>query len=143
MKSNLKEVQISYERPASLGTVARSKDAEDFARQIWQGIDYQERFVILVLNRNHQIMGYKVHTIGGISGVLVDPKLVFQTLLVCHASAFICIHNHPSGNLKPSQADLQLTDKLKHLGQLMDLPLLDHLIITSESYLSMADEGIL
>ncbi len=80
---------------------------------------------------------------GGYSGTVVDPKLVFAIALTTKASAIIAAHNHPSGNLTPSNADLTLTKKLRAAGEVLDLPILDHLIITTEGYYSFADEGLL
>jgi DNA repair protein RadC len=78
---------------------------------------------------------------GGLSGVVVDPKLIFQTALKCNSNSIILCHNHPSGNLKASNADLKLTNKMVEIGKLLDLPVLDHIIFTSESYYSLADNG--
>lgn len=78
---------------------------------------------------------------GGLSGVIVDPKLIFQTALKCSAVSIILMHNHPSGNLQASDADLKLTNKMVEIGKVLDLPVLDHIIFTSESYCSLADEG--
>jgi DNA repair protein RadC len=77
---------------------------------------------------------------GGISGVVVDPKLIFQTALKCNSSSII-LHNHPSGNLEASDADFKLTKKIVEIGKVLDLPVLDHIIFTSESYYSLADKG--
>jgi DNA repair protein RadC len=82
-------------------------------------------------------------SIGGISGTVADPRLIFIGALKAGASGMIVSHNHPSGNLTPSQADIQLTRKLKEGGNLLEIQLLDHIIMTSESYYSFADEGIL
>ncbi len=80
---------------------------------------------------------------GGISGTVADPKLIFVAALKAGASGMIVSHNHPSGNLTPSQADMELTRKLKEGGKLLEIQLLDHIIMTSESYYSFADEGLL
>jgi DNA repair protein RadC len=101
-----------------------------------------EEFYILLLSRSNQVKSIELISKGGISGTVVDGKLVFKAALAQAASAIILCHNHPSGNLKPSQADIQLTKKLKEFGNMIDLPVLDHLIITDESYYSFADEGI-
>ena len=80
---------------------------------------------------------------GGISGTVVDAKLVFLKLIQFSASSAIFVHNHPSGNLIPSQADIQLTNKLVQAGQTLDIVILDHLIVSDETYYSFADEGML
>ncbi len=82
-------------------------------------------------------------TTGGISGTVADPKVIFAAALKSTASGIILSHNHPSGSLRPSQADINLTRKLKSAGELLDIAVLDHMILTSESYFSFADEGVI
>jgi DNA repair protein RadC len=106
-------------------------------------IELQEEFKVLLLNRNHQVLGIYPLSKGGVSGTVVDAKLVFSVALKCNASSIVMAHNHPSGNLKPSEADLKLTKKMKEIGTLMDTPVLDHLIIGENNYLSFADEGLI
>ncbi|MBL4585589.1 MAG: JAB domain-containing protein, partial [Flavobacteriales bacterium] len=79
---------------------------------------------------------------GGVSGTVVDPKVVFKLAVQYPASGIVLAHNHPSGNLKPSQADIELTKKLKQAGKALDIPVLDHLIIGEGEYFSFADEGV-
>ncbi|MCB4800382.1 JAB domain-containing protein, partial [Neotamlana laminarinivorans] len=78
---------------------------------------------------------------GGVSGTVVDAKLVFSVALKCNASSIVIAHNHPSGNLKPSEADLRLTKKLKEAGNYLDVKVLDHIILSREGYYSFADES--
>ena len=92
-------------------------------------------------NRANNVLGSFLVGIGGISGVVVDPKLVFQAALKANASGIILAHNHPSGNRTPSQADIDLTKKVKAAGNFLEIALLDHLIILPEGYYSLADEG--
>lgn len=106
-------------------------------------IEFVEQFKVLLLNRANRVLGiYEVST-GGVSGTVANPKLIFAAALKACASGIILSHNHPSGNLKPSAADLQLTRKIKQGGELLDIAVLDHIILTSESYYSLADEGLL
>ncbi len=102
-----------------------------------------EEFWLLILNRANQIIRKSQISSGGVAGTVADPKVIFKEALEHLASGIILIHNHPSGNLKPSQADIQLTKKLKEAGGFLDLPILDHLIFTDQSYYSFADEGML
>lgn len=102
-----------------------------------------EEFWIVLLNRANKITSKHLISKGGQAGTVADPKIIFNTALQNHAAYIMLAHNHPSGNLKPSQADLDLTRKLKAAGQLLDIPILDHLIITDNGFLSFADEGIL
>jgi DNA repair protein RadC len=102
-----------------------------------------EHFYILLLNRNNQVL--KLHKIssGGTHGTLADPKLIFRKALDYLASGLILVHNHPSGNLKPSEQDKRLTSRLTEVGKSLEIPVLDHLIFTDISYLSFADEGLI
>jgi len=102
-----------------------------------------EEFWILLLNRANEVIRPVQISAGGVAGTVADPKLIFKYALEHLASALILFHNHPSGNLLPSQADKDLTRKLKEAGRLLDLPVLDHLIFTDRAYFSFADEGIL
>lgn len=98
----------------------------------------------MYLNRANRVIGvYKV-SVGGITGTVADPRLILSVALKSAATSIILAHNHPSGNLKPSRADLELTTKIKTAAQLMDITVLDHLIVTSdEGFLSFADEGLM
>lgn len=102
-----------------------------------------EQFWVILMNRANAVI--KVHNIshGGISGTVADPKTIFKEALDKLASSLILVHNHPSGNLKPSEADIRLTKKLKEAGHTLDLPVLDHIIFADQGYFSFADEGIL
>ena len=102
-----------------------------------------EEFSVLVLNRANRVLGYARISQGGLSGTVADPKVIFQIALKSNSCSIIIAHNHPSGNTQPSEADIQLTRKLKDAGAVLDLPVLDHLILTSEGYYSFADEGLL
>ncbi|AKD54542.1 RadC family protein [Spirosoma radiotolerans] len=102
-----------------------------------------EEFWILLMNRANEIMRPVLISTGGVSGTVADPKLIFKQAIEHLASSMILFHNHPSGNLLPSQADKDLTKKLKEAGRLLDIPVLDHLIFTDKAYYSFADEGIL
>lgn len=102
-----------------------------------------EEFWILLLNRANKITSKHLISKGGQAGTVADPKIIFNTALENHAAYVILAHNHPSGNLKPSQADIDLTRKLKSAGAFLDIPVLDHLIITDEGFFSFADEGLI
>ncbi len=102
-----------------------------------------EEFWILLLNRANEVIRPMQISSGGVSGTVADPKMIFKVAVEYLASAIVLVHNHPSGNRTPSQADRDLTQKLKEAGKLLDIPVLDHLIFTETTYLSFADEGIL
>ena len=102
----------------------------------------REEFWIVLLNRANRVIGKEQISAGGVSGTVVDAKIVFQKSLEAGpASSIILCHNHPSGNIKPSQADIDLTRKLKEAGKTLDILVLDHLIIAGNNYFSFADEG--
>ena len=102
-----------------------------------------EEFWVVLLNRANKILRRRRISTGGISGTVADPKIIFKAAMDEYASSLVLVHNHPSGNLKPSQADLNLTRKLKNAGDLLEIPVLDHIIFGDEGYLSFADEGLL
>ena len=144
----LAEIQISYKpkvKPSQRPKITGSKDTYEILKTCWDKneIDLVEHFQILLLNRAHKVIGFKTISKGGTAGTIADPKLIFAVALKGAASAIILAHNHPSGNLTPSQEDFALTRKLKEAGKVLDLPILDHIIISSEGYYSLADEGLL
>lgn len=102
-----------------------------------------EEFWILLMNRANEVLRPVQVSAGGVSGTVADPKIIFKQAIEHLASSMILFHNHPSGNLTPSQADKDLTRKLKDAGRLLDIPVLDHLIFTDKAFFSFADEGIL
>lgn len=102
-----------------------------------------EEFWMLLLNRRNAIIRHEFISRGGVSGTIVDPKLIFKPALEHTASSIILAHNHPSGNLTPSNEDINLTKKIKEAGKLFDITVIDHLIIGENSYYSFADEGII
>ena len=122
--------------------ISSSRDAFNAIAAILSDLCHEE-FWLLLLNRANEVFARERLSIGGISGTVVDIKLVLKTALDARASGFIAIHNHPSGNLEPSRADIELTEKLKQGGRILDLPMLDHLIVSERGYFSFADEGML
>jgi len=102
-----------------------------------------EEFWVICLNNSHKIIKKICLSIGGITGTVVDVRMVFKNAVALHATALILCHNHPSGALKPSESDIQLTKKMKSAGETLDIKVLDHIIITEKSYFSFADEGLI
>jgi len=96
---------------------------------------------VLFLNHGAKPIGVYHHSTGGTASTVVDVKIILQTALKCHASSMILSHNHPSGNLQPSEIDLKLTTRIKNAAELLDISVRDHLILTQQSYYSFADEG--
>lgn len=120
--------------------ISSSKEVAALFIPLLNDLPYEE-FWALMLSRNNQVISQYQVSKGGISGTIVDPRLIFKKAVECMASGVILCHNHPSGNRQPSDADLHLTKKLKEGGRLLDIQVLDHLIIAGESYFSFADEG--
>ena len=146
--SQISEVELVYHRKVKANDrpkVSCSQDAYALFRENWNDlkINLCEQFKVMMLDRNNRCMGIANISSGGVSGTVVDNKLVFATALKSRACNLIVAHNHPSGNLEASQQDHQVTQKMVAAGKVLDLPVLDHLIITDESYRSMADLGMM
>lgn len=122
--------------------ISSSADAYTYFRPILLD-EVVEYFYILLLDRSNKIICHKLISQGGTYSTIADAKLIFKHALDHLANAVILIHNHPSGNLRPSQADIALTKKLVTAGQTMEIPVLDHLIIVDTGYYSFADEGMI
>ena len=118
-----------------------SQAVYDFIIENWDlsTIQLYEEFKVIYLNRHNNVLGVYTISRGGIAGTVVDPKLVFAIALKVAASSLILVHNHPSGNLQPSEADKSITKRLKQAGKLLEVNVLDHLIVTAESFFSFAD----
>ncbi len=104
---------------------------------------HHEEFWILMLNRSNEVIARERVSSGGTHATIVDPKMIFKTALDARASSIIAVHNHPSGSLTPSRADIEMTQRLEAAGKVLQLPLLDHLIVSERGYYSFADEGLL
>ncbi len=146
--NQIAEVELIYKtkiKASERPLVKTSKEAADLLKQIWNEnkIDFVEQFKVLLLNRANKVLGVVELSSGGVTGTVADPKLIFVAALKANACSIIISHNHPSGNLKPSQQDEQLTQKIKQAGQLLDIKLNDHIIVSSEGYYSFADEGLI
>ncbi len=145
--SKMSEIEINYKNNKKFNempTVSCSQDAASVLRSVWSDrIEHIEEFVLLCLNRANKVLGWSRIATGGISGCLIDPKVIFQITLKANAVGIILSHSHPSGNTHPSESDRRLTKKIKSAGKLLDIAVLDHIILTSEDYFSFADEGII
>ncbi|MGE6221219.1 RadC family protein [Nubsella zeaxanthinifaciens] len=117
-----------------------SKDAHNIIKADLADLPHEE-FWILLLNRANILIGKHLLSKGGQSGTVVDPKMIFKTAIEHGAAALILVHNHPSGSLKPSSADINITKKLMELGKMMEIAVHDHLIVYNDTFLSLADEG--
>ncbi len=140
------EVQLVYKNRVpytTRPTIKSSKDAYPLFLGTWDSnkIDLQEQFKVLFLNRCNQALAIAEISCGGITGTVVDTRLILSTALKLHATVLVLCHNHPSGNLSPSVQDEKLTETIKNAAVLLDIRILDHLILSSEGYYSFADEG--
>ena len=122
--------------------VNSSKDAYNSISPLLSDLQHEE-FWVIYLNRNNEILKQENISKGGVSGTIADSKIIFKSAIESLASAMILCHNHPSGNLKPSNADIQLTKKLQEAGIMLDIPVLDHLIIGEKDYFSFSDEHLM
>ncbi len=120
--------------------IASSKDAFDLMKPILEDLSVEQFWVVYLNNSNKVLVQQKISQ-GGITATLVDIRLVLKRALELNSTALVLCHNHPSGNLKPSEADFRLTEKVKLAAKLMDIQVLDHIIITDHSYFSFADQG--
>jgi DNA repair protein RadC len=141
------EVELTYHNKINTKDrriVKSSSDAFEILMNSWDmsRIDLVEEFMILLLDRNSQCLGLSRISQGGVSACIVDPKIVFATSLKAMASSIILAHNHPSRNLRPSEADTGITNRLREAGRVLEINVLDHLIISPEGYFSFTDDGI-
>jgi DNA repair protein RadC len=142
------EVELIYKsrvKPSERPLVNSSGRCYQLLLQTWDEnkIDFVEQFKVLLLNRCNRVLAIYELSTGGITGTVADVRLIMTAALKANAVAVILSHNHPSGNLKPSRADIELTAKIKQAGKFLDIQVLDHVIVTSEGYYSFADERLL
>ena len=139
------EIEVLYKprfESVRLTKVMKSADVAEFLRKIWtDDIEYRERFYAVYLNRQNQIIGYYLISIGSSCATIAEPKMIFQPAITMHASCIIIAHNHPSGSKNPSEADFKLTKKLTEAGKILEMPILEHIILTADGYYSFADNG--
>ncbi len=138
------EIKISYSTTStSKIKITSVNKAFEVLLNSWDldTIELQEEFKILLLNRANEVLGIYPLSKGGITGTVVDSRLIFAVALKCNATGIILCHNHPSGNLKPSDNDITLTRSIKKCADFLDITLIDHLIITKNGFYSFSNEG--
>ena len=141
---NVSEIKVAYSTSDTTKVKIKSgEDAYDILLASWNldTIELQEEFKILLLNRANEVLGIYPLSKGGITGTVVDQRLIFAVALKCNASGIIMCHNHPSGKLLPSEADITLTKSIGKCADLLEINLLDHLIITKNGFYSFSNEG--
>lgn len=148
--NNVSEIDVVYKRKVACKVSQRPQITNSAATyqllmHYWNSdkIELLEEFKVLYLNRANRVMQIYPVSQGCITGCMADPRLILAAALRVAAVSMILVHNHPSGSLKPSRADEELTHKIKEAARYFDLTVLDHIIITSDGYFSFADEGIL
>jgi DNA repair protein RadC len=143
----LSEIHVSYKPGLTSSTtiITNSQNVYEILKSLFpaETISLQEQFVVLYLNRANRVIGSYQLSKGGITGTIADVRLILSVALKTLATGLILAHNHPSGNLKPSEADKQITNKIRQAAKLLDIELLDHIILSSDGYYSFTDEGIL
>ena len=142
------EVELVYKtkvKASERPKVNSSKDIYNILNQVWDEnkIDMLEEFKVIFLNRANRVTGVYDASSGGITGTVADPRLILAAAIKSLSVSIVLSHNHPSGNLKPSRADEELTLKIKEAASYHDIKVLDHIIISSEGYYSFADEGLI
>lgn len=142
-KSNIKEYRL-LEEPTDISKVKLTQSTEvyQYVKRMFLGtMNIFESMYLVTLNRNNNTKGYVQLSKGGLAGTVADLRLIAHYCIKSLSCGCILVHNHPSGNIYPSQADLNLTNKVKEALELLDIKLIDHLIVTDESYYSLADNG--
>lgn len=142
------EVELVYKtkvKPSERPKINTVKECYKLLKELWNEdtIEMQEEFKVMLLNRANKVIGVYEASSGGLTGTVADPRLILAVAIKSLAVSIILSHNHPSGNLKPSRADEELTQKIKVAASYHDIKVIDHIIITSEGYYSFADEGLL
>jgi DNA repair protein RadC len=142
------EVELVYKttvKASERPKISSVKDSYELLKELWNEntIEMQEEFKVMLLNRGNSVIGIYEVSSGGITGTVADPRLILAAAIKSLAVSIILSHNHPSGNLKPSRADEELTQKIKVAASYHEIKVTDHIIITSEGYYSFAEEGLL
>ena len=142
------EVSLAYKASQPVETlpqITSPQEAADYLRSIWDEdtLELREEFVVVLLNNAKKVLGWSRMSTGGSTATIVEPSAVFQLALLGKADSIICCHNHPSGNLKASSADISLTARLTNAGKLLGITLDDHIILTRAGYVSLREEGLM
>ena len=120
-----------------------SGDCYKFAQKLYNGdLEVYESFFVALLNRQNSTKGWARISQGGVSGTVTDIRMIAKHAVELLASSVVLVHNHPSGNIKPSQADMEITKRVKQVLELFDIKVLDHIILAEDNYFSFADEGL-
>jgi DNA repair protein RadC len=143
--AEIKAVYRSRTKLEERKPIRAPRDVESYLRAVWnrQTIELTEDFVVVCLNGNHETLGWIKVSSGGFGSTTVDPRLVFAVALQTASTAIVLAHNHPSGSLQPSEQDRDVTRQIREAGKLLRIAVLDHVILTKESFFSFAENGFL
>jgi DNA repair protein RadC len=143
--AKVKLIYVTKVKAADRPLIENSRDAYELFKSDWDmdTIEYYESCKIMLLNSANRVLGIADLSSGGITSSIIDVRKVFQPALLANATNVILAHNHPSGNLKPSEADIEITRKIRHAGKFLDIQVHDHIIVTAEGYRSLSDEGLI
>ena len=144
----ISEVSLAYKASqpvVSLPEITSPEKAESYLRSIWDQdtLELREEFIVVLLNNAKKVLGWSLISTGSSNATIVEPSAVFQTALLGKANSIIVAHNHPSGRLLASAADIHLTKRITEAGSLLGIPLDDHIILTRDGYLSLREEGLM
>jgi DNA repair protein RadC len=143
--ANLPEITLKYKKGTTeKKRITCSDDIFNISKHIFNQdtLELTEEFIVVYLNRANDTLGWIRISQGGISATIVDVRLILSAALQCGATSLILLHNHPSGNMTPSQSDIDLTVKTKSAGKFMDIGVLDHIIVSEDKFYSFADNGL-
>lgn len=148
VNSEVAEISVSYSQhvpPKDRIKIINHAEAVKVFRYVWDDrtIELYESFKVILLNRNNRLLGVRSLFEGGMAATVVDIRLIFSIALKTASHSIVIAHNHPSGNLNPSEHDIKLTKKVIEAGRILDIVLLDHIIITKDDYYSFLDHNIL
>jgi DNA repair protein RadC len=148
LKLQIPEFKLSFKtkvKSSELFHISSSADVAHVCRMVFDEdtIEWLESFVLICLNRANKVVGFTKISQGGVTGTVADPRVILQHALLTNATSIILAHNHPSGSLRPSRADEEMTQKIKTACSYFDIKMLDHIIVTADEYFSFVDEGIL
>ena len=145
--SKVCEVRLTYSNKVKASermSIKQSNEVYTFLKDYVfnpETIEFRESFKLILLNGANKILGFSTISDGGLNSTVADVRMVMQAALLSNATAMIIAHNHPSGQLLPSEEDKHLTNKIKSASEILNIRLLDHVIVTSEGFYSFADEG--
>ena len=140
--SPIPEINITFSRKRKInGKIGSARDVANTLSKFYKRntIEVREQFFVLYLNNSKEVLGYHTHSVGGVKASIVDMRILFSVALKSLTTSLIVVHNHPSGTLKPSNSDIIITNKIKKAGELLDIQLLDHIILTKNGFYSFAE----